>query len=177
MMMSGSDLIRPAADEYSTEMGNYIQLVPQGSLLSMLESQLDEVVRLIGTMNDDAALVHHTPYTWSIKQVIGHIIDSERVFGYRAMRLARNDVTPLPGFDENSFMLYADFDLCPISELLSEFVSLRRSHVLMLRHFSAEAWTRRGVVNDHSVTARAMAHVLAGHAEHHVRILRQRLGG
>lgn len=175
--MTGPDLIRPAADEYSTEMGNYIRLVPDGSLLAHLESQLAEVVRLIGTLNDDDALVQHAPYTWSIKQVIGHMIDSERVFGYRAMRLARNDATPLPGFDENAFMLHSDFDACPIADLLTEFESLRRSHVLMLRHFSAEAWTRRGVVNDHLVTARAMAHVLAGHAEHHARILQKRLGG
>jgi hypothetical protein len=173
--MASADLNRPTSDEYPPEVSNYICLVQAGSLPSILSSQLDELLKLVGKLSDEQSLVCQPPYTWSIKQVLGHLIDSERVFGYRAMRLARNDETPLPGFDENAYMRYQDFDRIPLTELVAEFESLRQSHVLMLRHFSTEAWSRRGIVNGNSMTARAVACVLAGHSEHHVRILQQRL--
>jgi hypothetical protein len=175
--MVGREISRPKPEEHAAEVANYISLVPDGRLYETLELQADLVKQLVGGLSDDAALVRHAPYTWSVKQVIGHLIDCERIFGYRTLRLARNDATPLPGFDENAYMLQQDFDRCRIAELLEEFLSLRKSHVLMLRQFSSNAWDRRGIVNGHSLSTRAAAYVLAGHAEHHLQILRTRLGG
>lgn len=85
--------------------------MPEGDIVSILAAQLDNLVRLVGKLSDEQSLLRHPPYTWSIKQVVGHLTDCERVFGDRALRLARNDTTPLPGFDENAYMLYATFDL------------------------------------------------------------------
>lgn len=175
--MASLEVLRPKPDEHSMEVANYISLVPDGRLYETLELQADLVKQLVGGLNDDAALVRHPPYTWNVKQVVGHLIDCERIFGYRTLRLARNDATPLPGFDENAYMLQQDFDRCQIANLLEEFLSLRKSHILMLRQFSGDAWDRRGTVNGNSMSTRAAAYVLAGHAEHHLRILRARLGG
>ncbi len=175
--MSLPTVARPEPSEYPAAVTHYIELVPAGDLLAILSAQADDLQRLVGPLGDEQALVHHAPYTWSIKEVVGHLADCERVFGYRAMRLARHDATPLPGFDENAYMPPAAFDRCPIAELLSEFDLLRRSHVLMLRHLTAEAWRQSGVVNNHPMTARAVACVMAGHGQHHLNILHQRLGG
>jgi hypothetical protein len=175
--MTDLDVSRPKPEEHSAEIANYISLVPDGRLYETLGLQADLIAQLTGGLSDDAALVRHAPYTWSVKQVVGHLIDCERIFGYRTLRLARNDATPLPGFDENAYMLQQDFDRCLIAELLKEFLSLRKSHLLMLRQFSSDAWDRRGTVNGHALSTRAAAYVLAGHAEHHLRILRTRLGG
>lgn len=166
---------RPAADEYPSAVKNYISLVPQGDLIAILTAQAERLSQLVGNLSDAEALVHHAPYTWSIKQVLGHLADCERVFGYRLMRVARNDATPLPGFDENAYMQHVDFDRYPVGELLEEVVQLRRSHVYMLRHLPDEAWLRVGHVNGHAMTARAVACVLAGHMQHHLDIVARRL--
>lgn len=168
---------RPERAEYSDAVADYIQLVPQGDLLVILAAQVNDLTELVSPLSDAQALVHHAPYTWSTKEVVGHLADCERVFGYRAMRLARHDATPLPGFDENAYMQPADFNRCPIGELLAQFELARRSHVLMLHHLPAEAWLYRGMVNGHAMTTRAVACVMAGHAQHHLNILRKRLRG
>ena len=168
---------RPAADEYPAAVANYVQLVPAGNLLTVLAAQVEDLAALIAPLNESDALARHAPYAWTIKQVIGHLTDCERVFGYRSLRIARNDKTPLPGFDENAYMEAVDFDRCPISELLEEFSLLRRSHQLMLGQLAADAWLCTGVVNAHAMSTRAVACVMAGHAQHHLNILHKRLTG
>lgn len=172
---AGQASSRPAKSEYSPAVENYISLVPAGDLIAILSHQADELARLVGGLSDTGALVHQAPYTWSIKQVLGHLTDCERVFGYRLMRVARNDATPLPGFDENAYMENVLFDRFPVRDLLDEVVLLRRSHVLMLRHLPDEAWSQMGNVNSHAISARAIACVMAGHMQHHLNILARRL--
>lgn len=166
---------RPARSEYAEGVENYICLVPPGDLIEIVVSQAQELAGLIGGLSDAEALVHHAPYTWSIKQVLGHLADCERVFGYRLMRVARNDATPLPGFDENAYMRNVDFDEYPAADLLEEVLLLRSSYVHMLRHLPDEAWLRQGHVNGHAMTARAIACVMVGHMQHHLNILAKRL--
>ena len=174
--MASPVIARPEAGEYPAGVANYVQLVPAGDLVANLADQAADLEGLVGGLSDEQALVRHAPYTWSIKQVVGHMADCERVFGYRAMRLARNDVTPLPGFDENAYMASVDFNGYPLSDLLAEFELLRHSHHLMFSHLSPDAWLRKGVVNNHPMTTRAVACVMAGHAQHHLDILHKRLG-
>jgi len=168
---------RPASSEYTPAIDHYIQLVPPGEIPTILIQQQQELIRCVGGLSDPQALVRHAPYTWSIKQVLGHVTDCERFFGYRAMRLARNDATPLAGFDDAAYVAVADFDRYPLADLLAEFESLRRSHVIMLRNLDADAWLRNGTVNDHAITMRAVACVMVGHAQHHLNILQKRLAG
>jgi len=167
---------RPESTEYAPQFDRYIRLVPEGNVVEILADQLARLQAVLQPLSDAQSLVLHPPYTWTLKQVLGHVTDAERVFGYRALRLARHDATPLPGFDETEFMKFADFNARPLSELLDEFTFLRRSHLLLLRHLSPEDWQFRGTVSDHSATAAVLAYVMAGHAEHHLAIVKKRLG-
>src|SRR5579862_3088382 len=149
--------IRPATDEYAPPFAPYIKLVPEGDILKTLDEQLGRLQALLKPLSEAQALTLHAPYTWTLKQVLGHLTDCERIFGYRALRLARNDATPLPGFDENQFMQFADFNAWPMSELIEEFSLVRRGHLQLFRHLAPEAWQRRGTIIDHAMTPRALA--------------------
>ena len=173
--MTHSPPTPPHPTEYSPAVENYVRLVPAGDIVATLAVQPELLARHVGSLSDEQALVHHPPFTWSIKQVVGHMADCERVFGYRAMRLARQDATPLPGFDENAYMAPADFDRCPLAELLAEFELLRKSNVLMFRQLDSPAWRYQGIVNGNPMTTRTVAWVMAGHAQHHLAILEKRL--
>ncbi len=166
---------RPDPAEHAAYYAKYIALVPDGDILATLDRQLAEVNGLLRGVSEAVGNTRHPPYTWSVKEVVGHLIDSERVFGYRALRFARGDTTPLPGFDENAYARAAHFDSYPLAELLDEFELLRRSHLHLFRHLDAEAWDRRGVANENPMSVRALAWILAGHVGHHLAILLNRL--
>jgi hypothetical protein len=171
-----NSILHPEPTEYAPDFGKYIRLVPEGDIQLFLAAQLDELIGLLFGLSENESLVRHAPYTWSVKQVVGHITDCERVFGFRALWIARNDKTPLGSFDENAFMQAVNFDAVPFQEILKEFEYVRRGHLCLFQHFDSEAWIRRGVVKDHPATARAFAYVIAGHTKHHLDILHQRLG-
>lgn len=166
----------PETGEHAPGFGKYIALIPPGDTIAFLETQLAGLMGLLRGMTDAEAMTIHGPYTWTIKQVLGHMTDCERIFGCRALRIARNDATPLPSFDENAYMQHASFNRWPIADLAAEFGLLRRSHIAMFRHFDDAAWLRRGVVSNHPMTPRAMLYAVAGHAKHHLDILHKRLG-
>jgi hypothetical protein len=166
---------RPAADEYAPDFERYIRLVPAGDVVEILAKQLARLQAVLQPLSDAESLAVHPPYSWTLKQVLGHVTDGERVFGYRALRMARQDPTPLPGFDEMHFMQFADFNSRPMAELLEEFGLVRRGHLLLLRPVSPQAWTWRGTVLGHPASCRALAYVMAGHAEHHLAIIKKRL--
>jgi len=166
---------RPPSTEHAPGFAKYIALPPEGDLPAFLTAQLHDLQKLLANISDQDALTLHAPYTWTIKQVLGHITDCERVFGYRLLRLARQDATPLPSFDENAWMQHATFNQSPIAALLEEFTHLRRSHLALIRHIPADAWLFAGTVSNHPMTTRAMLYALAGHAQHHLHILHQRL--
>jgi hypothetical protein len=167
---------RPDATEYAPPFAGYVGLVPDGDVVTILERQLDELLALLRPASEEAGNTRHAPYTWSVKEVVGHVTDAERVFGYRALCVARGDQTPLPGFDENAYVPPAAFDACRLADLVAQFEHLRRSHLYLVRSLPADAWVRRGVANNSPVSTRALAYIMAGHAEHHARILRKRLG-
>ncbi|HEX6961816.1 MAG TPA: DinB family protein [Lacipirellula sp.] len=166
---------RPDATEYAPGFGMYLALVPKGDLREVLAAQLAESLELLSGIPASAAVAVHPPYTWTLKQVVGHITDADRVMGYRILWMARLGDSPLPGFDENGFMGAADFNRWPLAELVEEFAHVRRANLDLLNHLSEEAWTRGGAVSDHPATVRAIACVMAGHAAHHLEILRSRL--
>jgi hypothetical protein len=165
----------PAFEEHGPTFGKYISLVPAGDVRNFLAAQLGDFLALLSDLPEADSLKHHPPYTWSIKQVIGHITDTERVFGFRTLWIARGHTAPLVSFDENEFMAAANFDRYPFKDILAEFEHLRRSHLHMFAHFEPDAWMRRGTVNDHAATPRALAYAIAGHAKHHLDIVNRRL--
>jgi hypothetical protein len=174
--MAAITMSRPDATEFGPSFGRYVSLVPEGDILLTLERQTKDLVAFLRSVPESEANKRHLPYTWSIKEVVGHLIDAERVFGYRAMRIARNDTTPLAGFEENDYVRNADFDAFGLGELTDEFESLRCSHVLFFRHLQDEAWLRSGTANNNKVSVRALASIIAGHVQHHFAILRKRVG-
>jgi phosphinothricin acetyltransferase len=168
---------RPSSTEYAPYYETYIALVPEDDILAALEAQLGETLAVVRGLPESRGGERHPPYTWSIKEVIGHLADTERVMGYRALRFARGDSTPLPGFDENAFARAAAFDRVPLKDLVGEFEAVRRSNLYLFRGLDEAAWSRRGEANSNAVTVRALAYIIAGHARHHTAILRRRLSG
>jgi hypothetical protein len=166
---------RPSPTEYAPYYGKYVALVPEDDILAALEAQLAELLALLRAVPEEEGNVRHPPYTWSVKEVVGHLTDGERIFGYRALRFARGDTTPLPGFDENEYARVAGFDNSPLADLVLEFEAVRRSHLWLFRNLPEAAWARVGEANGSAVSVRALAYIIAGHGRHHTAILRRRL--
>jgi hypothetical protein len=165
---------RPNQDEYAAFYATYVSLVPEEGVMPTMEAQLDDALFLLRSVSEEDSLVRHAPYTWSTREVVGHMTDAERIFGYRALRFGCGDETPLPGFDEGAYARVARFDRTPLEALASEFEAARRSNVLLFKNFGQEAWGRGGDANGSRVTVRALAYVIVGHARHHTAILRKR---
>jgi len=169
-------MARPAETEYAPYYGKYLGLVPEEDVLEALRAELPKTLALLRGVPDAEAGRTHPPYTWTIRQVVGHLNDCERIMGYRALRFARGDATPLPGFDENAYVPMGEFDRRSLADLALEFEALRHSHVRMFANLPEEAWDRRGVANEAEMSVRALAYTLVGHERHHTAILRKRLG-
>ncbi|HVO62207.1 MAG TPA: DinB family protein [Terriglobales bacterium] len=172
--MKSSAMSAPQSSEYALYYGKYVALVPEGDIVSILSAQLDRMDTMLFSLADDDATTPYAPGKWTVKQVLGHITDAERVFTYRALRIARGDKTPLPGFEQDDYVANADFNSLSLTELLQEYSAVRRATIMLFRHLPAEAWTRRGTASNNEVTVRALAYITAGHDEHHYRILWER---
>jgi uncharacterized damage-inducible protein DinB len=165
---------KPDITEYLPYYGKYVSLVPDGDILTVLGKQIEETADLLNSIPESRGSFRYASGKWSIKELVGHLIDCERIFAYRAMRFARNDKTPLPGFEQDDYVRNASFDNCPLTDLTSEFKSVRQSTVLLFKHLDPNAWMRRGLANDSEASVRALAHIIAGHELHHREILRTR---
>ena len=165
---------RPDPSEFAPFYAGYIAKVPDGDLVGTLEANLEEFVRTIGAVAEVRGEFAYAPGKWSLKEVIGHVIDAERVFSYRAMRIARGDETPLPGFDEKAWVPQSGANDRTIADLLAELRTVRAATIALLRHLPAGSVTRRGTASGNGVTVRALAWIIAGHPVHHLGILRER---
>lgn len=165
---------RPVHGECNPYYFNYISLVPDGNLLAMLPEQHTLTQQTLRGLSDDAALFRPAPEEWSIKQVIGHLIDTERLFSYRMLHFARADSAPLPSMEPNPWMEAARFDDVPVADLLDEFAALRAATVLMLAGMDETMWGRGGVASNSVNTVRAVGWTLAGHELHHMISLREK---
>ena len=167
---------RPAASEYAPFYAGYIASLPDGDILDILERQTSELRQLAAAAPADRETFRYGDGKWSVREVVGHMIDGERVFSYRTLRFSRGDQTPLPGFEENQYVAASTFDRRPLSSLIEELVLLRQANLALLRGLAPDDWTRTGTANGHSVSVRALAFIMAGHVRHHLDILRDRYG-
>ena len=167
-------VIRPANDEYLPYYSRYIERVPDGDVLSTLSQQISETIALLRGLPESVANYRYAADKWSVNELVGHLIDSERIFGNRALRFARGDATPIPGFEQDDYVRGATFNAYPLSELASELHVVRQSTLYFFRHLDDDAWARRGVANNAEVSVRALAYIIAGHELHHREILRTR---
>jgi uncharacterized damage-inducible protein DinB len=171
-----STIPRPRADEHAPFYGGYIALVPDGDLIELLRTQQQETARLLRPLSDERARFAYAPGKWTVKEVVGHISDAERIFAYRALRFARGDGQGLAGFDENAYVPPGRFNERTIGDLVDELEAVRAATIHLFRHLDAEALARRGLANNNPITVRAIAYIVAGHERHHVKLLRERYG-
>jgi hypothetical protein len=164
----------PEISEYQSYYKKYIELVQGDNLTDVLDQQLTESLAMLCRISETKSLHRYEPAKWSIKEVVGHLVDSERIFAYRALRFARNDHTPLSGFDQDPYVAEANFDGRPWSELVAEFEHVRHSTILFYRGLKPEAEQRFGVANNAPITVRALGYVIAGHELHHMGVLREK---
>jgi hypothetical protein len=165
-------LSRPDSTEYAEFYKNYIARVPEGHILDFLAQQPGNYRQLLVGISDAAAQAEPAPGKWSIKQVLGHICDTERVMSYRALRFARGDEQELHGFEQDDYVREANSNARSLDDLLNEFESVRKSTVALLASLPAGAETRRGIANGNPVTVRSLAYIAGGHAQHHYELLK-----
>ncbi|MBR9989003.1 MAG: DinB family protein [Gemmatimonadetes bacterium] len=165
---------RPDPGEYNAYYDRYVALVPAGDIIALLTVQLDDTTALLRDLSEEQALHAYAPGKWSIKEVLGHMMDAERIFMIRALRFGRGDATPLPSFDENAYAPAGAFNARPLASLMSEFTAVRRATVALLAGLPADAWQRTGIASGYPVSVRGLAWITAGHELHHRQILAQR---
>ena len=166
--------IQPQTTEYNPYYGKYLSLVPEGDVISTLSRQLEDTLAFLRGLSEEQADSRYAPDKWSIKEVVGHLLDSERIFGHRALRFARNDQTALPGYEQDDYVRAGNFGKRKLSDLADEFEHVRRANLFLFRSLDEEAWLRRGSANDSEVSVRALAYILAGHETHHMQIIREK---
>ena len=164
-------LQRPDPSEHDPYYGLYIDQVPDGDVLTILVSQLTDTVELLGRVPVEMEVVGYAPGKWSVREVVGHLIDTERMFVHRAFAMARGDAGELPSFDQNDYAASSNANARPLSELCDELVAVRNSSVSLFRSLTDEMWLRRGIASDVSFAVRAFPFIVAGHELHHRTIL------
>jgi uncharacterized damage-inducible protein DinB len=174
--MASSLRTRPAASEYAPFYQGYVASVPEGDVVTLLRQSGRELLDTVAAIPEDRGGFRYADGKWSIREVIGHLIDAERIFTYRALRIARGDITPLAAFDENEYVKTAGSDGRTLSNLAREFGALRESSVQLFESLPDDGWGRFGVASGKDISVRALAYITAGHAMHHLRILRERYG-
>lgn len=175
--MSTATIARPDAAEYAPFFETYVAQVPAGDVLDTLERQSEELPTLLSGLSERDAEYRYAPGKWSIKEVVGHINDAERIFVYRALCAARGERVELPGFDEEAYVTGARFDRRSLPELLAEFRTVRAATLTFFSGLDEDALARAHVANKKPYTVRALAYIIAGHERHHVRLLRERYLG
>jgi hypothetical protein len=165
---------RPEPSEYAAYYSRYVALVPEGDIRMLLRAQLPDTIALLRPLSEHQAGYRYAEDKWSIRQVVGHLLDSERIFVYRAVRIARGDQTPLPGYNENVYAEMGGFDERALINLLAELEAARASTAAFFQNLPDDAWARTGTANSYPVSVRALAYITAGHELHHREILQNR---
>lgn len=172
--MKNLKISKPDAGEYADYYERYVSIVREDCVLTALQNQIQTTETLLSNIPEKKGLYRYAEDKWSIKELVGHIIDTERVMAYRALRFARNDLAPLEGFEQDFYIENADFDSRSLKDLSKEFAHVRVSNIYMFRSFSETALTNTGIASGNPVSVRALAYIIAGHETHHINILKER---
>lgn len=167
-------LQRPNADEHAPYYANYTSLVPEGDVRDHLRLQMHEMVAMISGLHDEQANRAYGPGKWTLKESVVHVIDAERVFAYRMLRIGRGDVTPLAGFEQNDWVPYCGATGRTVQGIVLEYCAVRAATLALMDAFEPAAWARRGTASDKVVSARALAYIIAGHDRHHQTLIREK---
>jgi hypothetical protein len=167
---------RPTDNEYVPYFGRYIGLIQEPDFLAALNGQPAAYRTLLGKLQPEQGGYRYEPGKWSLRECLGHVIDTERVFAYRALAVSRNEQASLPSFEQDDWAKAAGHDGVSLAGLLDEFAAVRQSNIHLLQHMSKDAWERMGTVNQHPISTRGLVYILVGHAQHHLGVLKQRYG-
>jgi uncharacterized damage-inducible protein DinB len=172
--MTPPALKRPQPDEFLSYYGRYVDLVPEGDVLKTLADQGRATADFLRTLSEEKSAFRYAPDKWSIKELVGHMSDAERIFSDRALRFARRDPNDQPGFEENDYVKNGGFDAIPFKDLIGGFEAVRRSTLALLSPLTSEAASRRGKANGGEISVQALVYVIAGHERHHLNVLRSK---
>lgn len=167
-------IARPAPSEYAPHYAGYVERVPEGDVLAHLRRQIDDTRGLLRDLPPSRAVHRYATGKWSVAEVVGHLVDCERIFSYRALRIGRGDATPLASFDENAYVPAGSFDRRTLVDLVDELTTVRHATLALFQGMPSEAFARMGTASGRQVSVRALAHIIAGHELHHVAILVER---
>jgi hypothetical protein len=167
-------LSRPKSDEFAEFYASYVARVPDGDVRDHMRTQLFETVSLLEGVSEEKAEKAYGVGKWTLKEVVMHMSDAERVFSYRMMRIGRSDTTPLASFDENAWVPHSCANARTMASLVLEFATVRAGTLALMDGMPSNAWTRTGTASGHTISARALAYIVAGHERHHVAIVRER---
>jgi hypothetical protein len=178
MTMLETTIRRPQAGEYAPYYDRYISLIQHtaqnNDILAALEDQRRQTLLLLSGRTEADGDLRYAPDKWSVKELLGHVNDTERIMSYRALRIARHDATPIEGFEQDDYVRNSPFSRRPLSDLIEDYIAVRRATLSLFRNLDESAWTRRGKAADNEVTVRALAYIIAGHELHHRRILEEK---
>jgi hypothetical protein len=168
----------PGAGEYAPSLAGYVAGIRQDEdVLAVLARQLDELLARLSAVPDSRGDYRYAPGKWSLKDVVGHLADTERVFAYRALRIARGDTIPLPSFDDQGWVAEVGAGDRTLADMVEEWGEVRRATLALFRHLPPAAWSRRGTASDQPISVRALAYVIAGHVRHHLEVVEERYLG
>lgn len=170
-------IARPQAGEYAPYYDRYISLVGSKDILTTFEEQRRATLLLLSGRSEAEGDYRYAPEKWTAKEVLGHVCDTERVFSYRALRIARGDTTPIEGFEQDGYVRHGPFAVRTLGDLIEDYIAVRRATLSLLRNLDEAAWSRRGVASNNEVTVRALAYTIAGHELHHRKILEEKYFG
>lgn len=168
--------IHPAPGDYHPAFQRYVDRVTESDVLAALSAQVAEVRAALGAVPEARETHRYAEGKWSVREVLGHMIDTERLFGYRMLCVGRGDKQGLPGFEEDEYAAAAGHDRVRLADLLEEFDLVRRANVLLAREFDDTAWAQAGTANGNSIVARACPYIMVGHVRHHLAVLADKYG-
>ena len=174
VVMPAFSVARPEPGEYAPYYERYISLVHGSDILASLEEQRKETLLLLCGRDEAEGDFRYAPDKWSVKELVGHVCDTERIMAYRALRIARGDRTPIEGFEQDDYVRNGPFARVPLEELVEDYIAVRRATLTVFRNLDEVAWERRGIANNNEVSVRALAYIIAGHEKHHRRILEEK---
>jgi hypothetical protein len=165
---------RPEPGEYTPYHERYISLISGSDILTTLDSERRKTMLLLSGRDEDDGNFRYAPEKWTAKEVLGHVCDTERIFAYRALRIARGDRTPIEGFEQDDYVRNGPWGHVALADVIEDYIAVRRATLTLLRNLDEAAWMRRGIANKNEVSVRAIAYLIAGHELHHRRILEEK---
>jgi hypothetical protein len=166
--------VRPQSGESAPYYDRYISLVPGADVLAALDEQRRQTLLLLCGRPETDGDLRYAPDKWSLREVLGHLNDTERIMSYRALRISRGDKTPIEGYEQDDYVRNSPLGRRPLADLIEDYIAVRRATISLFRNLDEEAWTRRGTANKNEVTVRALAYIIAGHELHHRQIIEEK---